>query len=44
MTIERLPDKYPVRDYVRIGRYIYRVLARLGKWHLLVKVYDSFGK
>lgn len=44
MIIERLPDKYPFRDYVRIGRYIYRVLARLGKWHLLIKVYDSFGK
>ena len=38
MTIQKLPDRYPYGDYVRIGPHIYIVRARIFSWHLLTEV------
>lgn len=33
-----LPQKENVGDTIRIGRWICKVIARIGKWHLLRKI------
>lgn len=38
MTIQKLPDRYPYGEYVRIGPRIYIVRTRIFSWHLLTEV------
>lgn len=43
MRIAKLPNKEMVGDNIRIGWMIYRVIARVGKWHLLFPIYNSYA-
>ena len=38
MILQKLPDRYPCGDYVRIGPCIYIVRARIFSWHLLTEI------
>jgi len=35
VKLEKLPDHYPIGDFIRIGPKIYKNLFAIGKWHLL---------
>ena len=43
MIIEKLPDKEKVGDNIRIGWMIYKVIARVSKWHLLFPSGNSYA-
>ena len=41
MTIERLPNHYKARDFVRIGPRIFCVVVSVGHWHWLQDITSS---